>query len=64
MNLGDYGLDTPVIIDTPEVLSDEYDLNAALEFLAEKAHQIVFLFDAGKLDVSNELKDWIKILSG
>ena len=57
-------------MDTPGVLSGEkqrmgrqYDYAAVVEYLAEKADLILLLFDAHKLDISDEFKSIIMTLN-
>ena len=60
-------LENVTIIDTPGVLSGEkqrigrsYDFVEVCEWFAERADMIVLLFDAHKLDISDEV--WACIL--
>ena len=64
-------LDSVSIIDTPGILSGEkqrlhrgYDFDKIMEWLAEKASLIVLLFDAHKLDISDEFRRVIKCMHG
>ncbi len=57
------------IIDTPGVLSGEkqrigraYDFVEVCEWFAERADAIILLFDAHKLDISDEFKSVINTL--
>lgn len=59
------------IIDTPGVLSGEkqsigrgYDFISVIEFFAERSDLILLLFDAHKLDISDEFKAAIQTLKG
>lgn len=64
-------LDKMMFIDTPGVLSGEkqrigrsYDFVSVCEWFAEKADLILLLFDAHKLDISDEFKRVIMTLKG
>jgi hypothetical protein len=59
------------LVDTPGILSGEkqrvnrgYDFTKVVQWFAEKADLIVLLFDAHKLDISDELKGTIDVLKG
>ncbi|KXS17003.1 past-1 [Gonapodya prolifera JEL478] len=59
------------LIDTPGILSGEkqrlgrqYDMNSVTEWFAERADLILLLFDAHKLDISDEFKEIIMRLKG
>lgn len=41
-----------------------YDLTGVLEWFAKRVDRIILLFDAHKLDISNEFKRCIEALSG
>eukprot|EP00727_Mastigamoeba_balamuthi_P004953 m51a1_g14456 putative eh domain-containing (506) ;mRNA; r:645437-647699 len=64
-------LDDLVIVDTPGVLSGEkqrigrsYDFTSVVEWFAQRADMIVLVFDAHKLDISDEFKRTIEVLKG
>lgn len=64
-------LDSVTIVDTPGVLSGEkqrigrsYDFTAVCKWFAERADMILLLFDAHKLDISDEFKSVISVLKG
>ena len=59
------------IVDTPGILSGEkqrtdrgYDFIGVLEWFAERVDRILLLFDAHKLDISDEFKLSIEALKG
>jgi len=64
-------LDHVTFIDTPGVLSGEkqrigrkYDFEGVVSWFAERADIILLLFDAHKLDISDEFRRTIEILKG
>ncbi|CAH8484749.1 unnamed protein product [Schistosoma turkestanicum] len=62
-------LDGITFIDTPGILSGEkqrvdrgYDFSGVIEWFAERADRIILLFDAHKLDISDEFRRVIEVL--
>jgi EH domain-containing protein 1 len=64
-------LDSITIVDTPGILSGEkqrvdrgYEFSNVIEWLAERVDRIILLFDAHKLDISDEFRRVIESMRG
>ena len=64
-------LETMTIVDTPGILAGQkqavnrgYDFGGVLEWFAERVDRIILMFDAHKLDISDEFESGIKALHG
>lgn len=64
-------LETLTIIDTPGILAGEkqradrgYNFSGVIEWLAERVDSIILLFDAHKLDISDEFRAVIEAMKG
>ena len=58
-------------IDTPGILSGEkqrtdraYDYSGVIEWFSERVDRILLLFDAHKLDISDEFRSSIEVMKG
>ena len=58
-------------IDTPGILSGEkqriergYDFSGVVEWFSERVDRILLLFDAHKLDISDEFRSSIEVMKG
>ena len=64
-------LQNVTLVDTPGILSGQkqrlgrnYDYEQVMKWFAERADLIIIMFDAHKLDISDELKGAIDVLKG
>ncbi|KAA3677200.1 EH domain-containing protein 1 [Paragonimus westermani] len=64
-------LESLTFVDTPGILSGEkqrvdrgYEFSGVIEWFAERVDRIILLFDAHKLDISDEFKRVIEVLKG